>query len=122
MNRAKNIIDLIGQTPLIELSKMAKDCPATVLAKLETYNPGGSIKDRISLAMIEVAEAAGQVKPGTVIIEPTSGNTGIGLAMISAVKGYRCILVMPETMSIERRKFLKALGAELKSLLPGRKV
>ncbi len=118
MNRAKNITDLIGKTPLIELSKMAKDCPATVLAKLETYNPGGSIKDRISLAMIEVAEAAGQVKPGTVIIEPTSGNTGIGLAMISAVKGYRCILVMPETMSIERRKLLKALGAEL-ILTPG---
>jgi len=118
MNRAKNITELIGQTPLIELSKMAKDCPATVLAKLETYNPGGSIKDRISLAMIEMAETAGQVKPGTVIIEPTSGNTGIGLAMISAVKGYRCILVMPETMSIERRKLLKALGAEL-ILTPG---
>jgi len=110
---ANNVTELIGNTPLVRISKLGQDCPAEILAKLESYNPGGSVKDRISLAMIEDAEESGVIGPDTVIIEPTSGNTGIGLAMICAVKGYRCILVMPETMSMERRKMLKALGAEL---------
>jgi cysteine synthase len=119
MNIANNIVELIGCTPLIFLKKISAGCEASVVAKLESCNPGGSIKDRISLNMIETAEGEGLIAPGTVIIEPTSGNTGIGLAMISAVKGYRCVLVMPETMSIERMKLLKALGAEL-ILTPGK--
>jgi cysteine synthase len=118
MQIANNVTELVGHTPLVRIAKMGRGCPAEILAKLESYNPGGSIKDRISLAMIEAAEESGLLRSDTIIVEPTSGNTGIGLAMICAAKGYRCILVMPETMSIERRKMLKALGAEL-ILTPG---
>jgi len=111
----KNLVDLIGKTPLLELTRYEKkyDLKATVIAKLEYYNPAGSVKDRIAKAMIEDAEARGILKPDSVIIEPTSGNTGIGLASVAAARGYRIILTMPETMSIERRNLLKAYGAEL---------
>jgi cysteine synthase A len=112
MARVDKITDLIGNTPLVRLNKI-NDSGATVYVKLEFFNPLHSVKDRIALAMIEAAEKDGKLKKGTVIIEPTSGNTGIGLAYVAAVKGYRIILTMPETMSIERRKLLKALGAEL---------
>jgi cysteine synthase A len=112
MARAEKITDLIGNTPLVKINKI-NEGGAIVYVKLESFNPLHSVKDRIALAMIEVAEKDGKLKPGTVIIEPTSGNTGIGLAYVAAVKGYRIILTMPETMSIERRKLLKALGAEL---------
>lgn len=111
----KSADQLIGGTPLLELSHIEKthELKATVLAKLEYFNPAGSVKDRIAKKMIDDAEEAGKLKPGSVIIEPTSGNTGIGLAAIAAAKGYRIIIVMPETMSIERRKLMKAYGAEL---------
>jgi len=112
MARAEKITDLIGNTPIVKLNKI-NDSGATVYVKLEYFNPLHSVKDRIALAMIEAAEKEGKLKKDTVIIEPTSGNTGIGLAFVAAVKGYRLILTMPETMSIERRKLLKALGAEL---------
>lgn len=109
------ITDLIGKTPLLELKRLEaeNDVQATVLAKLEYLNPAGSVKDRVALAMLDDAEKKGLIKEGTVIIEPTSGNTGIGLAAVSAVRGYRIILTMPETMSVERRNLLKAYGAEL---------
>ena len=114
-NIAKNATDLIGNTPLLELSRYAANngLEATILAKLEYFNPAGSVKDRIAKAMIDDAEAKGILKPGSVIIEPTSGNTGIGLASVAAARGYRIIIVMPETMSVERRQLMKAYGAEL---------
>jgi cysteine synthase A len=112
MAKAEKITDLIGNTPLVRINKL-NNGGATVYVKLEYFNPLHSVKDRIALAMIEAAEREGKIKAGTVIIEPTSGNTGIGLAYVAAVKGYRIILTMPETMSVERRKLLKALGAEL---------
>lgn len=117
---AKSLTDLIGNTPLLELSNYNRshNLPATVIAKLEYFNPGGSVKDRIGYAMIKTAEEQGLINKDTVIIEPTSGNTGIALAFVAAARGYRLILTMPETMSIERRNLLKALGAEL-VLTPG---
>ena len=113
---AKQLTDLIGNTPLLELSKFskAKGLETPIIAKVEFFNPGGSVKDRIALAMIEDAEQKGLLKPGATIIEPTSGNTGVGLALVSAVKGYKLILTMPETMSIERRNLVKAYGAEVR--------
>lgn len=113
-----NVLETIGRTPLIRLNRLTSGLKCTVVAKTESRNPGGSVKDRICLSMIAEAEKLGLIKQDTVIIEPTSGNTGIGLAMVSAVKGYRLILTMPETMSIERRNLLKAYGAEL-VLTPG---
>ncbi len=107
------ILEQIGNTPLVRLVRIADPRGATILAKLESFNPGGSVKDRICLAMIEDAEARGLLKPGATVVEPTSGNTGIGLAMICAVKGYRIILTMPETMSAERIQILKSYGAEV---------
>ncbi|MCL1844360.1 MAG: cysteine synthase A [Defluviitaleaceae bacterium] len=112
---SKNLTQLIGKTPMLQLEKFASErgLGAEIIAKLEYFNPGGSVKDRIALAMIEDAEARGALKPGAVIIEPTSGNTGIGLAFTAAAKGYRAIFTMPETMSIERRKLIAAFGAEI---------
>ena len=118
---AKQLTDLIGRTPLLELNKFSaeKGIATPIVAKIEFFNPGGSVKDRIALAMIEDAEQRGLLKPGATIIEPTSGNTGVGLALVSAVKGYRLILTMPETMSVERRNLVKAYGAEVR-LTPGK--
>ena len=115
MKTYESITDLVGGTPLLELKNYEKnqELSATILAKLEYFNPAGSVKDRIAKAMIDDAEAKGLLKPGSVIIEPTSGNTGIGLAAVSAARGYKIILTMPETMSVERRNLLKAYGAEL---------
>jgi len=115
---ADDITQLIGETPLVRLRRVVDGARAEVLAKLEFQNPGGSVKDRIALSMIEAAEATGKIRPDTILLEPTSGNTGIGLAMVAASKGMRCTLVMPDTMSVERRKLLKAFGAEL-VLTPG---
>jgi len=112
------VLEAVGNTPLIQLNRLTANLKCTVLAKLESRNPGGSVKDRICVSMIAAAERQGLIKPDTVIIEPTSGNTGIGLAMVAAVKGYRLILTMPDTMSVERRNLLKAYGAEL-VLTPG---
>ena len=116
----QSLTELVGNTPLLEIKNIEAHLglKARVLVKLELFNPGGSVKDRVGLAMIRQAEADGILRPGGVIIEPTSGNTGIGLAWVAAVKGYRIILTMPETMSLERRNLLKALGAEL-VLTPG---
>ena len=117
---AKKLTDLIGNTPLLELSNFNKKYApnAAIIGKLEYFNPGGSVKDRIALAMIEDAENRGLLKPGSEIIEPTSGNTGVGLALVAAAKGYKLTLTMPDTMSIERRNLLKALGANI-VLTPG---
>ena len=117
---AKNLTDLIGNTPLLELSNYNRkhELGATVIAKLEYFNPAGSVKDRIALAMIDDAERRGVLKPHATLIEPTSGNTGVGLAFVAAARGYHLILTMPETMSLERRNLLKALGAQL-VLTPG---
>ncbi|MCI5505245.1 MAG: cysteine synthase A [Prevotella sp.] len=113
---AKQLTELIGNTPLLELNKFSKaqGIETPIIAKVEFFNPGGSVKDRIALAMIEDAEKKGLLKPGATIIEPTSGNTGVGLALVAAVKGYKLVLTMPETMSIERRNLVKAYGAEVK--------
>jgi len=113
MNIKSNILELIGNTPLVRLNRVTDGAKADVVAKLESRNPLSSVKDRIALAMIEDAEKRGFLKKDGVIVEPTSGNTGIGLAYVAAVKGYRCIIIMPESFSIERRKLLKVLGAEL---------
>ena len=117
---AKSLTELIGKTPLLELGKFSqqKGIETPIVAKIEYFNPGGSVKDRIALAMIEDAENSGALKPGATIIEPTSGNTGVGLALVCAVKGYHLILTMPETMSVERRNLVKAYGAEV-VLTPG---
>lgn len=113
-----SILDTIGRTPVVRINRMTGDGDATVLAKLESFNPGGSVKDRIALNMIEDAERSGRLKPGDVIVEPTSGNTGIGLALVAAVKGYEAVFTMPETMSVERRALLAHLGARV-VLTPG---
>src|SRR5699024_5354186 len=118
MKVANSIADLIGNTPIVKLNRLTGPEDAEVYAKLEYMNPGSSVKDRIALAMVEAAEKAGRLKEGSTIIEPTSGNTGIGIAMVAAVKGYKAILVMPDTMSLERRNLLRAYGAEL-ILTPG---
>jgi cysteine synthase len=113
MGIAENITQLVGNTPLVRLNRVTEGAVATVAAKLEFFNPLGSVKDRIALSMIEAAEREGHIGADTIILEPTSGNTGIGLAFVCAAKGYRCTLIMPETMSMERRVLLKALGAQL---------
>ena len=120
MRIAQSVVELIGQTPMIRLTKLTDSAMAEVLVKLESFNPSGSIKDRTALGMILAAEAEGRLKAGDTIVEPTSGNTGIGLAMLAAARGYRLILVMPDTMSVERRNLLQAYGAEY-VLTPGAK-
>jgi cysteine synthase A len=118
MNIANNVTELVGNTPLVKLNRVTAGCGATVVAKLEFFNPGSSVKDRIAVAMLDAAIAAGKIGPDTVVLEPTSGNTGIGLAMVCAARGIKCAFTMPETMSRERKLLLKAYGAEL-ILTPG---
>src|ERR1700751_1351434 len=115
---AENITKLIGNPPLVRLNRVTDGAGADVVAKLESFNPANSVKDRLGVALIDAAEEAGLIKPDTIILEPTSGNTGIALAMVCAARGYRCALTMPETMSVERRMLLRAYGAEL-VLTPG---
>src|SRR6266487_3977083 len=110
---AETVVDVVGGTPLVRINRVVPANGARVLAKMESLNPGGSVKDRIAVAMVEEAERAGRLKPGATLVEPTSGNTGIGLAMVAAARGYRLILTMPEDMSLERRKLLARFGAEL---------
>ena len=117
--RAQSVLDLIGRTPVVRLQRVVQPEMATVWAKLERQNPGGCVKERIGLSMIEAAEQAGELKPGDLIVEPTSGNTGIGLAVVSAFKGYRLILVMPDSLSVERQQIFKAYGADM-VLTPGK--
>jgi len=116
--RFDNIAEAVGRTPLVRINRLVKVGSATLYAKLESFNPCGSVKDRIGVSMIEAAEKDGRLRPGVTIVEPTSGNTGIALAMVAAAKGYRCVFTMPETMSVERRALLKMLGAEI-ILTPG---
>ena len=118
MSIAENVTQLIGNTPLVRLNRVTEGAVADVVAKLESFNPAGSVKDRLGVALIDAAEEAGLIKPDTIILEPTSGNTGIALAQVAAARGYRIVLTMPETMSVERRKLLLAYGAEL-VLTPG---
>lgn len=118
MKIAENVTDLVGNTPLVRINRIAENSGASIVAKLEFYNPAHSVKDRIGVAMIDAAEKAGKVKPDTIILEPTSGNTGIALAFVCAARGYKCTLIMPDTMSKERRMLLRAYGAEL-ILTPG---
>lgn len=120
MNTAATVLETIGRTPLVEISPRLNTGAARVLAKVEFFNPGGSVKDRAARAMVEAAERAGVLAPGATLIEPTSGNTGVGLALVAAVRGYRLVLTMPETMSVERRRLLAAYGAEI-VLTPGEK-
>src|ERR1700761_4209025 len=109
----ENLADTFGNTPLVKIPRLNKGLPGTILVKMESFNPAGSVKDRIGVSMIEAAERDGRLLPGMKILEPTSGNTGIALAFVAAAKGYQCILVMPESMSLERRKMLQILGAQL---------
>lgn len=113
MKYAKNVLELIGNTPLVKLNSVTKGLKPLVLAKLEYMNPGGSVKDRIGIRMVEAAEKEGLLKAGGTIVEPTSGNTGVGLALAAAMKGYKCVFVMPDKMSDEKRRLLKAYGAEV---------
>src|SRR5918998_5105446 len=112
MDVAASVLELVGRTPLVRLNRVVPEGAATVLGKLEAHNPGGSVKDRIAVAMVEAAEREGRLQPGDTIVEPTSGNTGIGLAMVAAARGYRLILTMPDDMSMERRRLLERFGAE----------